>query len=169
MIKEAGLENSGIMDSGSGKAVFVSSTARIFFRKAYPGYKRIRNNVMNQYIAKMFSSGKPAGYFRPKGSKGGGSRSDVGVIREVSGGKFIGIISPNHVRIIAIKGSPSGLPGLPQTPIQMGDQKNPGYRGDVPGSESGGVMVPGPVNTSFPAQAPAGGSGAIQTALQGAT
>ena len=168
-IKEAGLENSGLTDGESGKAIFVSTSARKFFREAYPGYKRIRNNVMNQYIAKMFASGHTTEHFRPKGKGGVGKSGEVGQIREIGGGKFVGIVSANHVRIIAIKGSPGGLPGLPQTavpaPVEMSDRQNPGYRGPVPGTDQGGRRVPGQAPLSFPAAPQAGG---VEEALEGA-
>ena len=71
--------------------------------------------VLNEYIGKMFADGNPVDYFKPKKNP-----DETGEVREVSGGKFIGIIGGNHIRVIAVKGSPSGLPSLPsegQNPI----------------------------------------------------
>lgn len=114
-IVEAGLENSGVVDSETGRAVLVSTTARVYFRKAFPAYRKVRNQIMNQYIAQMFSNARITDYFRPKNQKGDG---DVGEVREVGGGKFVGIIANDHVRVIAVKGSMSGA--LPAMPVEMG-------------------------------------------------
>lgn len=129
MIKESALENSQVVDNEWGRAIFVSTGCRKFFRKAYPGYSKIRNNIMNQFIAKMFSEGKIVDYFKPKNS----NADEVGEVREVAGGKFVGIIANDHVRVIAVKGSPSGLPALPQ-------DKVPGH------VEMGGTAKPKPVD-----------------------
>lgn len=117
--KEAGLENSGIVDSEHGKAILVSTTARMFFRKQFPGAAKVRNNIVNQYIAKMFSEGYVADYFRPKNTKAHNS-GDVGEIRTAGGAKFVGIISGDSVRVIAVKGSVQGT--FPALPVDMGGQ-----------------------------------------------
>lgn len=112
MIKEAGLENSGVVDGETtGRAVFVSTTARMYFRQSFPDYAKVRNNIVNQYLANMFAQASPTDYFRPKK----GSAEEVGEIREAGGGKFIGIIANDHVRVLAIKGGIGGsLPSLSQ-------------------------------------------------------
>lgn len=120
MIKEAGLESSNITDSEHGLPVFVSTTARKFFREQFSDHAKTRNWVVNQYLAGMFVNGSPISFFRPKK----GDDSEVGEIRMAGGGKFIGIIGNDHVRIIAVKGGLSGaLPALsPQAapPEQQG-------------------------------------------------
>jgi hypothetical protein len=120
MIVEAGLEHSNVTDQEHGLPVMISTTARMFFREQFPDQAKTRNWVVNQYLAGMFGNGSISTYFRPRE----GDADDVGEIREVGGGRMIGIVSKDHVRVIAIKGGLSGaLPALsPQAGATGEDQ-----------------------------------------------
>ena len=57
MKKFAGLEETEVSDSKTGKDIAVSTTARLIFRKAWPEkYGAMRNARLNDEIAKDFSS-----------------------------------------------------------------------------------------------------------------
>ena len=107
--KEAAIEPSGITDPENGGQIYVSTMARIGFRKANPDWARVRNVVLNKNIANEFAKGQPQQYFKPKK----GSGSDVGEVRLQGQTKYIGIIFGSDVRIIAVKGT---LPTLPKPP-----------------------------------------------------
>ena len=109
MIKEAGLEQSNMPDSEHGLPILISTTARKFFREQFPDHAKTRNWVVNQYLAGMFSNGNIVTYFKPKK----GSEDEAGEIRESGGGRFIGIVASDHVRVLAVKGGLGGaLPAL---------------------------------------------------------
>lgn len=57
MIKNSGLEETKITDPKTGKDIFVSTTARLVFRKYWPDkFGFMRNANLNEIIAKNFSS-----------------------------------------------------------------------------------------------------------------
>ena len=108
IIKEAGLEDSGVNDSKSGERIYVSTTARKYFREQFPSHAKTRNIVINKYLADMFSKASSTATFSPKNDT-----ASLGEIREVGGGKLIGITYTNYVKLIAIKGSvPNQLPSM---------------------------------------------------------
>lgn len=117
MIKiEAGAEPTRVNDKETGKEIFVSTTARITFRKAFPKAQKIRNQLLNVAIATLFSTTKTIQTFKPKSSHGSFSKGQSGVIREVGGGKFIAVIETDDIRILTFKGSPPQL-NLPDAAV----------------------------------------------------
>jgi len=102
MIVNSALENSGVSDSHHGKAIFVSTTARLAFRHANPGYATVRNKDLNYQIAHVFSQAEPIDYFRPSKD----ADDVVGEVREGASSKFIALIYSSHVSIIAVKKAP---------------------------------------------------------------
>lgn len=113
MKRQAKLENSGISDSQYGKAIFVSTTARLAFRQVNPSYAKVRNDQLNHVIGSIFSQSAPTAYFRPKQ----GGEEDVGEVREGGGAKFISIISPSHISVLAVKKVPQVPAPVSNIPI----------------------------------------------------
>lgn len=112
MIITAGIEDSGVVDSGeTGKKIGISTTARIAYRQSFGDLAKQRNHIVNEFIAKAFAGGIMVEFFKPKQTGIG----EIGQIREVGGAKFIAVISDEAVRVIAVKGSapqPTTLPSL---------------------------------------------------------
>jgi hypothetical protein len=114
---EAWSEPTKINDKETGKAVFVSTTARITFRKAFPKAQKVRNSILNIAIATIFSSLKTSSKFKPKSDHFNYAHGQSGVVREVGGGKFIAIVGDNWIKIVTFKGAPPqlDLPDIQQT------------------------------------------------------
>lgn len=102
MIKKSKLENSGISDSQYGKAIFVSTTARLAFRQVNTSYAKVKNDQLNHVIGTFFSQASPTAYFRPKQDDG----EAVGEVREGGGAKFISIVYSSHISVLAVKKVP---------------------------------------------------------------
>ena len=135
MIKEAGMEDSGITDPSSGKSIMISTTARKFFRDQFTDHAKTRNVIINRYLADMFAQGSVQQTFKPKGYEHlapGEKPEEIGEVRTAGGGKFIGIIAPDHVRILAIKGGISNsLPSVAQEPAPTGVSSEHSGLGDA--------------------------------------
>jgi len=118
MIKEGAMESSGVTDSSSGKEIMISTTARKFFREQFQEHAKTRNVIINRYLADMFSQGAVIHSFKPKGYDQlapNEKPDETGEVRSVGGGKVIGIVASDHVRILAIKGGISNtLPSVEQ-------------------------------------------------------
>lgn len=126
----AAMEPSGVKDSEHGGEIFVSTGARIAFRKVFPDWKPVRNKWLNKAIAEAFKRGKPTEYFKPKGS--GAWTGITGEVRVFSGARFIAIVMQNDdVRLIAVKGTPPGI-GTPTG--EAAPRRNP-----VPGSKPSAI------------------------------
>lgn len=115
MLKVGGVEASEVKDA-SGKPVAISTTARLAFRNAFPEAKKVRNNIINNFIADMFLGGAFVEEFKPR--TGGGT----GFVANVQGSRFIAIEDDSSIKVIAVKGSVPQLPALPETytPPKMG-------------------------------------------------
>jgi len=109
MFKYAGVEETKVSDSNSGKKIYISTTARLAFRKAWPDKANVRNHILNDFIANMFAGGSKSGHFKPR------SGSGKGHVREVGGGRFIAIELDSQMKVIAVKGSVPNLPELPSS------------------------------------------------------
>lgn len=103
IIKEAALEDSGVRDRVTGKPIYVSTSARILFRKKNKSAQSIKNNKLNQIIAKYVSDAKVVEHFTPK-NKNGSSDDEKGEIREGFSNKFIVIVTNNFVKVLVVKG-----------------------------------------------------------------
>lgn len=130
LVKEAAIEPSGVNDPQNGGEIYVSTTARITFRKQFANWAKRRNNVLNWAIATAFAKGEPHQYFKPKQ----GSGADVGEVRLYGQTKFIGIVFGSDVRIIAVKGT---LPNIGEPPAQAPS----GQSGGQPGGDPSGWQV----------------------------
>lgn len=114
--KHSAVENSGVQDPENGVDILISTSARIAFRKTYPTWSKIRNDVLNEAIAESFAKGRIVQYFKPKK----GDPNDVGEVRSYGSGRFIAIINTSGVRIIAVKGSIPALVAPPAAPAAPG-------------------------------------------------
>lgn len=126
MEKFGALEESGVKDSEHGGEIYVSTSARIAFRKTFPDWRPVRNKWLNKAIAEAFKKGRPAEFFKPKGV--GAWTGLTGEVRIFGSARYIAIVMKNDdVRLISVKGTPAGI-GTP-----TGDalpRRNP-----VPGSK----------------------------------
>jgi hypothetical protein len=109
IIVEAWAEPTGMNDTAAGKPIFVTTSARITFRKAFPKAQKIRNSVLNTAIATIFSASKTAERFKPYNKHNNYIPGTMGVIRPAGGGRFIGIVGNDFVKIVEFKGSPPQL------------------------------------------------------------
>ena len=130
LLSTAAVEDSGVSDSQHGGKILISSGARIAFRKVMPDWAKVRNKWLNMAIANAFSTGNPADFFKPKGV--GANVGLTGEIRMSGGTKYIAVIMENDdVRVIAVKGTPSGI----GTPVgEAIPRRNP-----VPGSKPSAI------------------------------
>ena len=114
IIIEAGLEPSGITDKETGCQIAISTSARRAFRTAWPDWAKVRNNVLNRFIAELYSNAKTTDTFTPKAG-GASAAGQVGQVRVIGGGRLMGILSKQQswVKVITVKGSTPALPTLP--------------------------------------------------------
>ncbi len=127
MIVNAALEPSGVTDAIESSPIFVSTTARIMYRRLNPSWDKARNADLNKQIADQFSAATHEDFFRPKKS----APHMIGEIRVGSGTKFIALVYQNQIMVIAAKGSPKitspapvKLPAAKEAPapIDFGDK-----------------------------------------------
>jgi len=138
MLKQAGLEDTEITDSKTGKKIRVTTTVRMMYRKAYPQeYGDMRNARLNIAIAKDFiqNSGNVLHYFRlgkkeksrseysPLGAEKGQVKANVAEIRGTSSSFFISAIKESTVDILTIQNSwlKPKYKGSQDDPIALGD------------------------------------------------
>lgn len=109
MKKLASSEVTTQKDSQTGYPVYVSTTARMTFRKLHPEWAKVRNSVLNEEIAKLFVNAKVFQRFASKKS------NEEGDIRGTDSSKFVSIYRNNYVLVIAAKGG-HALPPPPTGP-----------------------------------------------------
>lgn len=109
MIKNAGPEPTGITDPSTGKKVYVSTTARITFRKLHPEWvkAKVKNSALNEEIAKQFAAAPVLEIFLSKKNK-----NEAGDVRGTESSKFVCIHRNSYVLVIAAKGT-HNLPAPP--------------------------------------------------------
>lgn len=114
MIKQAGPEATTQTDPSTGKKIYVSTSARITFRKLHPEWVRakVKNSVLNEEIAKQFAAAPVMEIFLSKKNK-----SESGDVRGTESSKFVCIHRNSYVLVIAAKG-PHNLPP-PPAPKEM--------------------------------------------------
>ncbi len=138
MDKIATLEETEITDPKSGKAIRISTTARLVYRKMYPAdYGSLRNARLNLIIAKEFvqNSGHVLHYFRlgkkgprtehkPSGGEEGQIYANVAEIRGTSKFFFISAIKENSIDILTIQSNwlKPKYQGSKENPIALGDE-----------------------------------------------
>lgn len=110
MIKQAGPEASGQSDPLTGKKIYISTSARITYRKLHPEWikAKVSNAILNEEIAKQFAAAKVIELFTSKKNK-----SESGDIRGTDSSKFISIHRNSYVLVIAAKGA-HNLPAPPE-------------------------------------------------------
>ena len=127
MIISAALEPSGVTDAIESTPIFVSTTARMMYRRLNPSWQKAPNKDLNSQIAKQFSEATHQDFFHPKK----GPQNVLGEIRVGAGAKFIALLHQSQIFVIAVKGNPKinvpapvKLPNKqPQVPadVQMAD------------------------------------------------
>lgn len=102
MIKKAGPEATTHTDPSTGKKIYVSTSARITFRKLHPEWvsAKVKNSVLNDEIAKQFAAAPVMQIFLSKKNK-----NEAGDIRGTDSSKFICIHRNSYVLVIAAKGT----------------------------------------------------------------
>ena len=130
MIKEAWSEPTKVNDAETGKPIYVSTSARVAFRKAFPAANKVRNPILNIAIATIFSSSKTSQTFRPKSDHFNYAQGQSGMIRPAGGGRFVAIVGSSWVKIITFKGAPPQL-DLPAPTSSPADPSG-AYKGNDP-------------------------------------
>ena len=144
IIVEAWAEPTGINDGSESKPIFVTTSARITFRRAFPKAQKVRNKVLNNAIATIFSSSKTTEKFRPKNKHKNYIPNSKGVIRNAGGGRFIAIVGTDFVKIVEFKGTPPQL-NLPDVkPADHADWKGADPSMSTPDSPN---ATPNPSNS----------------------
>lgn len=110
MRKISALEDTTISDPNSGKIIRISTSTRIYFRRAFPDYSHVRNERLNLVIAKEFAkaSSKVLHYFPLKkgtGKSSDGISEDMAQIRGNKNYFFIGIVRGSNIDVIAVQTS----------------------------------------------------------------
>lgn len=102
MIKKAGPEATAHTDPSTGKKIYVSTSARITFRKLHPEWikAKTKNSALNDEIAKQFAAAPVMEIFLSKKNK-----SESGDVRGTESSKFICIHRNSYVLVIAAKGA----------------------------------------------------------------
>ena len=137
MIKLAGMEDTGLTDSKTGKKIRISTTTRLIYRKTYPAeYGELRNQRLNQLIAEDFvkASGSVVHYFRlgdkgsrtdykPEGAEEGKVYANVAEIRGTSASFFVSSVRESYIDILTIQNSwkKPRYQGSKNNPIALGD------------------------------------------------
>lgn len=138
MLKLAGLEDTEMTDSKTGKKIRISTTVRLIYRKSRPEeYGSMRNSVLNVEIAKDFvaNSGNILHYFRlgkkettrtehePPGAEKGMIHANVAEIRGSASSFFISAIQDSSVDILTIQNNwmKPKYKGSQEDPFALGD------------------------------------------------
>ena len=110
MIKKAGPEATAHIDPSTGKKIYVSTSARITFRKLHPEWvkAKVKNSALNDEIAKQFAAAPVMEIFLSKKNK-----SESGDVRGTESSKFVCIHRNSYVLVIAAKGA-HNLPPSPR-------------------------------------------------------
>ncbi len=124
MKKMAGMEETEITDTKTGKSILVSTTARLYFRKFIDptNYGKMRNKKLNWIIAKDFAdnSSNVLHYFWI--SK---ERRVIGEIRKSKySGYYISAITDNNINIITVQSDYFKSPKYKKSGqiIELGDE-----------------------------------------------
>jgi hypothetical protein len=99
MKKNASTEMTSQTDPVTGNKIYVTTTARLLFRKMHPEWAKVKNDILNEAIAKAFASAKVIQTFKSK------KWEEEGDIRGSDSSKFICIHRGSFLIIIAAKGS----------------------------------------------------------------
>jgi hypothetical protein len=121
--KIAGLEETEVADSRTGKVIRISTTVRIIYRKLYPEeYGTMRNARLNQVIAADFAqqSGNVLHYFRLGKDASGG----IGEIRGSSSSFFVSALKSETIDVLVIQKSwlKPRYQGTREDPVELGDE-----------------------------------------------
>lgn len=115
MIKQAGMETTSVTDPSTGRAIRVSTTARLIYRKIYAGQiegiESMRNAQLNEIIAEDFanSAGRVVHYFQLGKKEDSQGRSWAEIRNMVKGGRglfqfYVSAIRSDSVDILVIQG-----------------------------------------------------------------
>lgn len=133
MLKLAKLEETEMTDSKSGKAIRISTTTRLIYRKIYPELESVRNARLNILIAKDFvkNASNVLHYFRLGKKEQTRTESaeenisaDVAEIRGNQSFFFVSAIRDNYIDILTVQTSwlKPKYRGSQEDPIALGEE-----------------------------------------------